>query len=57
MTRISKAKRAFLLAAVRGNVCVRCGAAPGSSWHLGPTACVPCYLKWLDEGTVTSAWR
>ena len=56
MKRISKAKRAFLLAVVRDNVCVRCRCAPGSPWHLGPTACVPCYLKWLDEGAETSAW-
>lgn len=56
MKRINKAKRAFLLAVVRDEVCRRCRSAPGSPWHLGPTACVPCYLEWLDDGTETAAW-
>lgn len=45
MKRISKAKRAFLLAVVRGEVCEHCECAPAM---FGDYLCGPCYVREQD---------
>lgn len=46
MKRISKAKRAFLLAVVRNTVCHTCRSAPGG-WRWNE--CGPCAVKRVDR--------
>lgn len=56
MKRISKAKRAFLLAVVRDEVCDDCHAAPVIFTHIRPE-CGPCMVKRCDAaGEAVDTW-
>lgn len=52
--RLTKAARSFLIAAVRGEVCGHCHAAPGSRFGMH-TECGPCAVKRIDRAYVVAA--
>lgn len=46
--KMSKARRAFLLAVVRCEVCALCKSAPAAVWR-EDVLCMPCRIKIDDE--------